>query len=92
MWVLAEGTGTWDGTITNPNNPQRRDVQILPPGLPGNPGYIVIQINADNPGVWPFVSCLPRSILFHSPDIVPALPHCMARVRRPICQYHGETK
>lgn len=28
--VLSVGSGTWDGTITNPNNPQRRDVQIVP--------------------------------------------------------------
>ena len=29
-FVLAEGTGTWDGsTIINGNNPQRRDVQIV---------------------------------------------------------------
>lgn len=39
----------WDGYITNPSNPQRRDVQML---LPGH--YIVIQWNQDNPGVWPF--------------------------------------
>ncbi|KAK5122674.1 hypothetical protein LTR85_003937 [Meristemomyces frigidus] len=38
----------WDGTITNPSNPQRRDVQML---LPGD--YIVVQWNQDNPGVWP---------------------------------------
>lgn len=29
-FILAEGTGTWDGsTIINGNNPQRRDVQIV---------------------------------------------------------------
>ena len=39
----------WDGVITNPQNPQRRDVQML---LPGE--YIVVQWNQDNPGVWPF--------------------------------------
>jgi len=50
MFILHQGTGSWDGvSITNPNNPQRRDVQLLPPG-----GHIVWQINADNPGVWPF--------------------------------------
>jgi len=49
MFVLAEGTGTWDGTVVNPSNPQRRDVQLLQ----GN-GYLVFQLNADNPGVWPF--------------------------------------
>jgi FtsP/CotA-like multicopper oxidase with cupredoxin domain len=49
MSVLAEGVGTWDGTITNPSNPQRRDTQQVLVG-----GYIVIQFDADNPGVWPF--------------------------------------
>src|SRR5438046_2982159 len=30
--VLSEGPGNdWDGTITNPSNPQRRDAQILRP-------------------------------------------------------------
>lgn len=43
------GYGTcWDGSITNPSNPQRRDVQML---LPGH--YIVVQWNQDNPGAWP---------------------------------------
>jgi FtsP/CotA-like multicopper oxidase with cupredoxin domain len=49
MFLLAEGTGTWDGTIVNPSNPTRRDVQLLQPS-----GYMVFQIDADNPGVWPF--------------------------------------
>lgn len=49
MYILAVGTGEWDGTVVNPDNPQRRDVQMMP----GN-GYLVFQIDADNPGVWPF--------------------------------------
>ena len=49
MFVLNEGVGTWDGTVVNPQNPQRRDVQVLQ-----KQGYIVVQIDADNPGVWPF--------------------------------------
>ena len=50
MYILHEGDGYWDGTsITNPENPQRRDVQMLRPS-----GHIVVQIDADNPGVWPF--------------------------------------
>ena len=50
MFVLDEGVGTWDGTsVVNSANPQRRDVQLLQPH-----GYIVVQIDADNPGVWPF--------------------------------------
>ncbi|MCJ1348816.1 hypothetical protein MMC31_007049, partial [Peltigera leucophlebia] len=48
--VLHEGGGTWDGTtIINAHNPQRRDTQILRPG-----GHIVLQFEADNPGIWPF--------------------------------------
>jgi FtsP/CotA-like multicopper oxidase with cupredoxin domain len=54
FWVLAEGFGEWDGTVTNPLNPQRRDGQQLAPGSPDDPSYIVIQFDADNPGVWPF--------------------------------------
>jgi hypothetical protein len=53
--VLAEGVGIWDGTITNPSNPARRDVQILgkASAATGEPAYTVIQFEADNPGVWP---------------------------------------
>lgn len=47
--VLHDGDGMWDGTITNPSNPQRRDTQMLRPG-----GHFVIQFEADNPGIWPF--------------------------------------
>lgn len=47
--VLATGTGTWDGsTIVNAANPQRRDTQIVPPN-----GYLVVQYELDNPGLWP---------------------------------------
>lgn len=50
FWVLAEGTGTWDGsTVVNAANPQRRDTQIVRAG-----GYLVLQIDQDNPGAWPF--------------------------------------
>lgn len=54
FWVLAEGMGEWDGTITNPQNPQRRDGQQLGLGTPEVPSFIVIQLELDNPGVWPF--------------------------------------
>lgn len=37
----------WDGTVTNPKNPARRDVAQLMPN-----SYIVLQWNQDNPGVW----------------------------------------
>jgi FtsP/CotA-like multicopper oxidase with cupredoxin domain len=49
MFILQEGTGTWDGSIVNPQNPQRRDVQLLAAN-----SYTVWQITADNPGVWPY--------------------------------------
>ena len=55
MYVLSVGTGLWDGQVVNAKNPQRRDVQLLPQAVDANtPGYIVIQIDMDNPGVWPF--------------------------------------
>jgi len=54
MYVLASGVGQWDGTVTNPSNPQRRDVHILEAALDANnPGYMVLQFEQDNPGVWP---------------------------------------
>ena len=48
--VLHEGPGFYTNQpLTNPSNPQRRDTQMLRPG-----GHIVVQYEADNPGVWPF--------------------------------------
>ncbi|KAI9890316.1 MAG: hypothetical protein M1814_004226 [Vezdaea aestivalis] len=50
MYVLAEGDGRWDGkTVVNPSNPLRRDVHMM-----RRFGYLVVQIDADNPGVWPY--------------------------------------
>ncbi|KAM0350139.1 hypothetical protein ACHAPU_003303 [Fusarium lateritium] len=50
MYVLHEGPGSWDGTIINKHNPQRRDVVQVRAN-----GHLVIQFDAgDNPGVWPF--------------------------------------
>ncbi|KAI6787059.1 hypothetical protein KC358_g18903 [Hortaea werneckii] len=55
MYILASGTGYWNGTIAHGSNPQRRDVQLLENAVSEDePGHIVIQIDADNPGVWPF--------------------------------------
>ncbi|KIX96559.1 uncharacterized protein Z520_07825 [Fonsecaea multimorphosa CBS 102226] len=49
MYVLNEGSGRWDGSVVNPSNPMRRDVVQLQPG-----GYMAFQLDAVNPGVWPF--------------------------------------
>ncbi|KAG5663236.1 hypothetical protein KAF25_001172 [Fusarium avenaceum] len=50
MYVLNEGLGSWDGSVINEHNPQRRDVVQV-----RGKGFIVIQFDAsDNPGVWPF--------------------------------------
>lgn len=51
--ILAEGRGEWDGTITRPENPQRRDSAQMSWGTPNLPAYLVIQFDTDNPGVWP---------------------------------------
>lgn len=53
FFVLNEGHGTWDGTIINPSNPQRRDVQLLQNGTAADPGYVVLEWYQDNPGIWP---------------------------------------
>ncbi|KAG6236899.1 hypothetical protein E4U25_003226 [Claviceps purpurea] len=89
MYLLHEGTGTWDGTIINGHNPQRRDVQQVRAN-----GHIVIQFDASsNPGVWP----LHCHIVWHAssgfllqfltnPDEVenfrPRLPHVVAQTCR----------
>lgn len=44
----------WDGKVTNPSNPARRDVAQLQSNH-----YIVLQWDQDNPGVW--VSFAPES-------------------------------
>lgn len=49
MYELASGAGEWNGTVTNPSNPARRDTHVIR----GN-GHYVFQYDADNPGVWPF--------------------------------------
>ncbi|KAF7862713.1 hypothetical protein EAF04_007586 [Stromatinia cepivora] len=55
FWILAEGVGTWDGTITNPSNPIRRDTFMMAAASRTGPkGYTVIEYIADNPGIWPF--------------------------------------
>lgn len=53
MQILNSGFGKADvNTIVRPENPQRRDVMIMPPGTEDRPSYLVIQWDADNPGVW----------------------------------------
>ncbi|KAI5247379.1 hypothetical protein E4T42_05996 [Aureobasidium subglaciale] len=55
MYVLAEGFGEYDNTVTNPSNPQRRDTIWVQAAKDANtPAYVVLQIDQDNPGVWPF--------------------------------------
>ncbi|KAF2860628.1 multicopper oxidase [Piedraia hortae CBS 480.64] len=39
----------WDGSVQNPNNPMRRDGVLIPPY-----GYAAVQIDLNNPGIWPF--------------------------------------
>jgi FtsP/CotA-like multicopper oxidase with cupredoxin domain len=53
--VLAEGFGDWNGTIQNPSNTQRRDVQLVRAAKSATvPAYVVLQWTQDNPAVWPF--------------------------------------
>jgi FtsP/CotA-like multicopper oxidase with cupredoxin domain len=49
MYLISQGTGAWNGTqTTDPNNPPRRDVYMLPAS-----GHLVFSYNATNPGAWP---------------------------------------
>ena len=68
MHILQEGYGTWDGSIVNARNPARRDVHILHNAhQDGTPSYMVMQIEADNPGVW--------RKSHQSPDSQSLIPH-----------------
>ncbi|KAG9243496.1 Cupredoxin [Calycina marina] len=94
MQVLSEGVGTWDGTVVRSTNPQRRDVQILR----GN-GYMVLQIDADNPGAWPLhchiawhVSAGLYVTVLERPDDIEQLsiPSSMAQTCRDWGTYTGD--
>lgn len=52
MSILYAGVGAWNGSI--PQNPSRRDTVVLPPASPSENAYLVVQWEANNPGVWPF--------------------------------------
>lgn len=94
--VLAEGSGgQWDGTITNPDNPQRRDTHIVAPF-----GWVVIQFDLDNPGTWPFhchvawhVSQGMNLILLEQETVVlreMEIPYIMAQTCRDWAAYTGQ--
>lgn len=59
--VLAEGYGEWDGKIVNANNPQRRDVQLMP----GSQGTVVNPVDGAviEPGTPSYMGTGP--ILYH---------------------------
>jgi FtsP/CotA-like multicopper oxidase with cupredoxin domain len=101
FYVLAQGSGTWDGNITRPNNPQRRDVQLLPKlgsSAEGDRPYLVLQFDQDNPGVWPFhchiawhVSAGLYINIIERPDDIKQLqiPEIMAQTCRAWWDYTG---
>ncbi|KAM5345150.1 hypothetical protein ACJ41O_011012 [Fusarium nematophilum] len=48
FFVLAQGSGTYDSSVTlNTQNPPRRDTALLPAS-----GYLVMAWETDNPGAW----------------------------------------
>ncbi|KAI1738146.1 multicopper oxidase-domain-containing protein [Xylaria scruposa] len=50
MYILSAGPGNYSDTpFVRPENPVRRDVQMVEPF-----GHVVVQIDSTNPGVWPF--------------------------------------
>ena len=54
FFILAEGIGTWNGSIAKPRNPARKDTHMIPGGTPEQPAYLVIEIAAVNPGAWAY--------------------------------------
>lgn len=97
---ISQGVGEWDGTIVNPSNPQRRDVQLIPGNNPvtGAPGYLVIQFNTDNPGVWPFHCHIAWHVsgglyvnIMERPDLITQaqIPSIMAQTCRDWADYSG---
>ncbi|KAI4181461.1 MAG: hypothetical protein L6R41_006605 [Letrouitia leprolyta] len=95
FFVLAEGTGTWDGKITNYPYTTRRDVQIVQAQ-----GYLVIQYDTDNPGVWPFHCHIAWHVsgglyvnLMEQPDKIKqrTVPQTMAQTCRDWSDYSGHT-
>ncbi|PCG96276.1 Multicopper oxidase, type 2 [Penicillium occitanis (nom. inval.)] len=98
FWVLAQGKGDWDGTITRPTNPQMRDVQIVERGFPYEPAYIVIEYKADNPGIWPFHCHVAWHVsdglyinLIENPDLIQnrSIPYTSAQTCREWWAYTG---
>lgn len=52
MYIVSEGAGNYSEPSTpptRPENPMRRDVQMVRPF-----GHVVVQMDANNPGIWPF--------------------------------------
>lgn len=99
FFVLAEGVGEWDGKITNYPATQRRDVQMIQPGIFGGaPAYLVLQYDTDNPGVWPFhchiawhVSAGLYINLMEHPDQIrkKTVPQTLAQTCRDWSEYSG---
>lgn len=83
MYVLHEGPGTWDGTIINKHNPQRRDVVQMQAN-----GHLVIQFDAaENAGLCHFPGPLSLSLshtvlTYISRCMALSLPHSLARLCR----------
>lgn len=67
LYILQTGVGQWydNMTLINPSNPQRRDTPNVRKAVAtnttaassdyqGDPSYVVVQFDMNNPGVWPF--------------------------------------
>lgn len=93
MYILAEGSGKWNGVVTNPQNPTRRDTYLLANAVSATvPSYIVVQIDANNPGVWPFhCELINRHNFLHEHILTASRSHCLARQRRPVHEHPRAT-
>ncbi|KAH8594192.1 extracellular dihydrogeodin oxidase/laccase-like protein [Bisporella sp. PMI_857] len=98
FWILAEGTGVWDGNITNQDNPQRRDTHLTGIGTATMPYYTVVEFETDNPGVWPFHCHLSAHSaagmlinVIERPDLIPdkQIPSVIAQTCRDWAAWSG---
>jgi len=87
MSILNTGVGQWDGSIVNPNNPQRRDVQQLVVG-----GFLVVQFDLDNPGIWPFHCREFPVVTIIGYLLLIVYRHRMACIRRSLHQHNGASR
>jgi hypothetical protein len=75
MQILAVGMGQWNGAVVRASNPQRRDVQMMPPATKtGTPSYLVVQWTVDNSSMGLVVNVMEKVDVARANSIIQNLP------------------